>query len=595
MLLLDEPSTGLDPRQRHGMVEPVARADRHRADEQPRRRGRRGPRRPRAGARRWAAGVRRDDGQAGRSGHRRRAQEPARVGVPARDGAGGVVTAVVVWARRGAGRFVALGLLGVLASVLARPVWRLEVDWGVRLTAGALVMVCPCVAAAAAFDTGRRLRPTLEVLGRGGVRSRAIVVAPAVAVVLSAWAAFAVAWLAVAVVVLVHGGTGLTDGWVVPEVLAPLAAAGAVGCLAGMMTAGRTGAPLAALAVLAVTTLAVPWGRGSFEAVTTYGTLTGLQRPTDRALANVVGALGVALCAVLAAALLHRRVRGHGAILVAAAVLGLVATVAPAAWPWHHDVFVTSAEPVACVGRAPSVCGPASRREPAGAGAGLAGRRLPPPGRHAVHPSHVVQGHAARSLLAPARCRAARPRPRAWCTTVGTTSAPPPGCCCARTSAGALQRLRVAARADRAGAGGALAGRRAARTAPGPPRAARRPACVRRRRALHACDDGPAVRARLLVAHAVPQAIAGTVLLLGAGLVLSRTTVGATRLPLPIVWPLAVLQVAVSRLRSARCWGRWNGSPHVAASRARSARLSRWPSSAPSSPPSSSRAGTPCC
>ncbi|GAB3681424.1 hypothetical protein GCM10028814_17810 [Angustibacter aerolatus] len=241
--------------------------------------------------------------------------------------------------------------------------WRLEVDWGVRLTAGALVMVCPCVAAAAAFDTGRRLRPTLEVLGRGGVRSRAIVVAPAVAVVLSAWAAFAVAWLAVAVVVLVHGGTGLTDGWVVPEVLAPLAAAGAVGCLAGMMTAGRTGAPLAALAVLAVTTLAVPWGRGSFEAVTTYGTLTGLQRPTDRALANVVGALGVALCAVLAAALLHRRVRGHGAILVAAAVLGLVATVAPAAWPWHHDVFVTSAEPVACVGRAPSVCGPASRRE----------------------------------------------------------------------------------------------------------------------------------------------------------------------------------------------------------------------------------------
>jgi len=228
------------------------------------------------------------------------------------------VSAFAIWLRRGVGAPLALALFAfVLTSLLSQPDWQVELDWATRLTAASLIVVCPCVAAAAAFETSRRLRPTLALLARASTRRSWQISVPAMAV--AAWSvlAYVAVWVVAAVLVAAHHGVGVTDWWIFPEIIAPLIGAGMVGMVIGMAVAGRSAAPVAAVAVVAALIVASPWGRGPFEAVTTYGTLTGLQRPPGRALAAIIAALLVALGAFVAAREIHRpgrarcRTRNH--------------------------------------------------------------------------------------------------------------------------------------------------------------------------------------------------------------------------------------------------------------------------------------------
>jgi hypothetical protein len=272
------------------------------------------------------------------------------------------VTGLVIWLRRGIGRPLAVALLAfVLTSLLSQPDWPVELDWGIRLTAASLVVVSPCVAAAAAFDTSRRLMPTLAMLSRGSVRHPFSVALPALAVVAWSVAVYVVVWAVAAAFVVRRGGVGITDWWVFPEIVAPLFGAGMVGLVVGLTLASRWAAVAAAVAVMTASVAAVPWGRGAFEALTTYGTLTGLERPSARAAAVVVGVVVVALGCLVAARELNRPSRARRLVLAACATVVGVAALAPAAWPWRQDVYVFTTEPYGCVGRAPAVCGPQSR------------------------------------------------------------------------------------------------------------------------------------------------------------------------------------------------------------------------------------------
>lgn len=271
-----------------------------------------------------------------------------------------------LWLRRGSGAPLAVLIAAfVLILLLSQQQWRLELDWATRLSASSVLITTPFVAAAAAFDISRRFRPTLAHLAVGTARHRLQVLTPAVAVTVWAVMAYVVAWVVAAVVVATHDGVGVTDWWVFAEVAAPLLAAALLGTAIAMVLSeavtGFVAAPVAAVTVLAGTVVASPWGRGPFEAVTTFGTLTGLQRPAVRAVAAVLAALILAGAAAVAAREAHRPAAARRGVLAGCAVLMLAAAVAPAAWPWSEDVYVVSREPTRCVGNAPAVCGPASR------------------------------------------------------------------------------------------------------------------------------------------------------------------------------------------------------------------------------------------
>lgn len=269
-----------------------------------------------------------------------------------------------IWLRRGVGARVALLVAAfVLFQLFSRPEWENELDWATRLTGASLLLVCPCLGAAAAYDTAQRMRPTLADLSRGSPRHWLHIALPAAAVVAWSVAAYVLVWAVAAVVVTARGGVGITDWWVFAEVIAPLVGAGAVGLCAGMAVSGPLAAPIAAVTVLGGTMVASPWGRGPFEAVTTYGTLTGLERPAVRSAAAVGAALLVGAVAAFTARQRHRTYRGRGGpfVLAGCAVLAAVAVILPAAWPWDQDVYVPTSERYGCIGDDPSVCAPRSR------------------------------------------------------------------------------------------------------------------------------------------------------------------------------------------------------------------------------------------
>ncbi|WP_432507595.1 hypothetical protein [Kineococcus arenarius] len=276
------------------------------------------------------------------------------------------MTGLRLWLRRGLGTPLAVLIAAfVLISLLTQQQWRLELDWATRLSAASVLVTTPFVAAAAAFDTGRRFRPTLAHLTLGAARHRLQVLTPGLAITVWAVLAYVVVWVVAALIVTAHDGVGVTDWWVFAEIAAPLLAAGLLGTAVAMLLpssiTGFVAAPVAAVTVLAGTVAASPWGRGPFEAVTTFGTLTGLQRPAVQAVATIAAALVLALLAAVAAREAHRPAPARRGVLAACTALVLTAALAPAVWPWREGVYVVSNEPVRCVGSAPAVCGPASR------------------------------------------------------------------------------------------------------------------------------------------------------------------------------------------------------------------------------------------
>lgn len=266
-----------------------------------------------------------------------------------------------VWIRSGWAIVIGLVVLGAVAnSVVFVHDWHLEADWGLRLTSSTVAFVSPMVAAAAAYETSKRHHPTFAAFADAGTRRVLTHVLPAISVLVTAAVAYLIVWMGVLATTAASGGIGVTDLWVFPETLLPVIAAAFLGCLVGHWIAGMAAPIAAALLVLVAAIAASPWGKGPFEAVTTYGTLTGLERPPAQAAAVVLASIAsVAICTVGVA----QRVRGVALRWVQAAVAGsLVAvSIVPVAWPWSDQVFRPSTEAIECVGSAPALCGPRSR------------------------------------------------------------------------------------------------------------------------------------------------------------------------------------------------------------------------------------------
>lgn len=253
---------------------------------------------------------------------------------------------------------VALG--AVVGAVATTSDWHLEMDWGLRLTSSTVAFVSPLVAAAAAFDTARRHHPTFAALARAGARGPVLQTIPALGVAAAGITAYIVAWIGIWVVVLRRGGVMVTDYWALPETAVPIVGAAMVGGMVGRLIKGL-GAPLAAAGlVLLGAVVASPWGRGPFEAVTTYGTLTGLERPPAQAMATVVSGVVTVVIAFLLIG--GSQLRPPAPWVKFALLAALVPVwIAPSAYPWPDQVFRISSEPTACVGTEPSLCGPQSR------------------------------------------------------------------------------------------------------------------------------------------------------------------------------------------------------------------------------------------
>lgn len=261
------------------------------------------------------------------------------------------------------GTSIPLGLLvlgAVVGSVATNPDWHLELDWGLRLTSSTVAFVAPLVAASAAYETSRRHHPTVAAFARAGSRGPALHLIPAVGPALAASGGYVLCWVGITLTTIVNDGVGLTDPWVFPETLGPVLGAAAIGGMVGNWVRGIGAPVVAAAVVLSAAVLVSPWGRGPFEVVTTYGTLTGIERPPSQAGAAVVSALltmalAASLCCMGRVAPWPRWTR----IALLAAFVPI--WVAPVAHPWPDQVFRVSSESVGCVGSSPSLCGPQSR------------------------------------------------------------------------------------------------------------------------------------------------------------------------------------------------------------------------------------------
>ncbi|MGL5865076.1 MAG: hypothetical protein ACRCYX_04275 [Dermatophilaceae bacterium] len=252
-------------------------------------------------------------------------------------------------------------VLGAVASsVLFDTSWRLEADWGLRLTSSTVTFVAPVVAAAAAFETGRRHHPVFASFAAASTRGPLVHLIPPSAIAITATLGYVVIWAGVLVTVVVSNGILPTDVWVVPETVFPVISATFLGALVGEWIRARTAAIVAAGVVVVAAVVVSPWGRGPFEVVTTYGTLTGLERPTDQAAAATLASVVTAVVCVLGARSARASVRPRLSFAMVVAVLFAV-WVVPVALPWPDQVYRVSTEEVGCVGSAPALCGPRSR------------------------------------------------------------------------------------------------------------------------------------------------------------------------------------------------------------------------------------------
>lgn len=300
---------------------------------------------------------------------------------------------VVLWAWRGSGPWLFLSMAGFLiASVIASHQWSQEFDWGARHLAAAAYIFAPLVAGAAAYDTARRGRPSVQEIGLGAPRGGWVVIAPALAVL--AWAVLAalVSWCAVAVVVVLNRGFGPTDLWVYLETVTVLAAAAFLGAVVGCLVEGMVAVAVAVGVVLLPALLLGPAGVSLFQVASSSGTMLGLERTPARAVLAIVVNGSVVLVAV-AVTLLHFR-SPRRPLVWATAPWATVAVVAvlSATWPIDDSEYRPEATQVCRTADDVEVCGPpeaarfwlAAAQDLAAARSTLQAADLPLPSRFAV-------------------------------------------------------------------------------------------------------------------------------------------------------------------------------------------------------------------
>lgn len=311
---------------------------------------------------------------------------------------------VFIWARRGLGCCVAALLVGfvVWTSVSSRP-WQLEFDWAARFGAAYVYLLAPLVAAAVAYDVGRRARPEMTLLGATGRRGVMASLGPTAAVLGWTLLAASCGWILMAAITISSGGLSPRDPWVFIETVSSLAAAAAVGMTFALFVDGILAVAASAGAVLAAATLTSGHGANLFQVTTSSGTLVGIERTPQRAIATILCHL--ALIAVAVAVALARQ-RAHTLSppwLAAAALTALVPIAVAALWPYSASEFRPSQERQACAGSQVRVCGPASASALlaiAGNDLSEATRKLQPSGLPLPATFVVARGSAAESLPA---------------------------------------------------------------------------------------------------------------------------------------------------------------------------------------------------
>lgn len=312
------------------------------------------------------------------------------------------MTPLVVWARRGSGRILAPVVSGfLLASAFQSHPWLLDSRWATRAGASAVALVTPVLAAAVAYDVVRGVRPGLAEVGSSSVRGRWVALAPTVAAWGWALLPFVVAWAVVPVVVRSLGGAAGSDPWLYVEVAATLGAAACVGMAIGSWIEGLTGVVVAAGAVLTAQVVLESFDVRLFQVAVSSGTMIGIERTPERAVALV----GVAAAVILGAIRAERCARserpgprrspalvGVGVAVVIMAVAGI---------RWSDGEYRPTREPTVCLGTAPILCGPRSarpllipaQRDLAVGRSALAGSSLPLP-----DVVHIARGDAVREL-----------------------------------------------------------------------------------------------------------------------------------------------------------------------------------------------------
>ncbi len=301
---------------------------------------------------------------------------------------------VVLWIRRGAGLWLFLPVAGFLVTTaVANHPWQLEFDWGTRNLAASVYVFSPLVAATAAYDVARRVRPTLHELALGAHRGVWAVAAPAVAVLGWALLASSVSWGVIGVIVARSGGLGPSDYWVAVETVAAFAAAAAFGAMLGTYIDGLVAVATAAGGVLICALLLGPLDVSLFQVASSSGTMLGIERTPVRAGFAAACNAGVVFACLLVVTARTFSLRGQRAWVVSAAVVVGAITVTSAVWPFADSEYRPSTAGESCSSSGEvAVCGPAKAEDLwrsaasdlAEARASLAGSGLELPSRFAV-------------------------------------------------------------------------------------------------------------------------------------------------------------------------------------------------------------------
>lgn len=269
-----------------------------------------------------------------------------------------------LWGRRGLASRAAWILVGLLVAVLmSRGVTIRDPDWALRSSADATLFFCPVLAAAVAYDVGRRVAPTLAYVARTGARGPLSGCLTVPAGIISGMAVYVVAWVGTAIAARWQDGMAVSDVWIVPETFAALSAAACVGMMIGSMRPDVLAPALAAGVLLLIQVLTRESELSLFAVAASAGTMVGIERTPLRAVSaigvNVAVALGATIATwAFASAMATRRGAWLG---VAAIPLALVLIVRAALLPSDSE-YRPSTEPTVCVGVRPSVCGPVSAR-----------------------------------------------------------------------------------------------------------------------------------------------------------------------------------------------------------------------------------------
>jgi hypothetical protein len=338
------------------------------------------------------------------------------------------MNALWLWMRRGVGLTLLPTIVAFLGvSSLGNRAWSLDADWGLRYTAGAIILFAPLVAAVVAYDTARKLAPGLAVVGRGSVRGQRAGLLPMFAAVAWAVIATSLSWLVIIAVVARSGGVPPSDPWVWAEMASVYLAAGAIGALVGSRVPTVVAVALSAGAVFVLASLLGSQGIKALQVAMSTGTMIGLERTPARAALAISVNLAVALCAAAATVLLARPRQPRPWMIAAAAVPAALAVAVHLAFPFQDSEYRPTRAPLACWGSAPALCGPsnaaplliAAQRDLAAARDSLEASGLPLPSTFSAvrpdryttigtaapltyDPSALVDGHLSREAVAQA-------------------------------------------------------------------------------------------------------------------------------------------------------------------------------------------------